>query len=223
LTLSCGGTAPWSVIIAGVDWVTANHVKPAVANMSIGGGAMQSVDDAITASINAGVVYAIAAGNNSYDACFYSPARTPLAITVGATASTDERSYFSNYGMCVDLFAPGSDITSAWHTSDTATNIISGTSMATPHVAGMVALYLEENPTATPQTVAQELTARAVPGKVINPGTGSPNLLLYAGCPVPGDTTPPQVALTAPGEGAALTGTVTLTAEATDDTGMKKV
>ncbi|HYI02390.1 Ig-like domain-containing protein [Hyalangium sp.] len=221
--LGCGGTAPWSVIIAGVDWVTTHHVKPAVANMSIGGGAMQSVDDAITASINAGVVYAIAAGNNSWDACLYSPARTPLAITVGATTHTDERSGFSNYGACVDLFAPGSDVLSTWHASDTATGTLSGTSMATPHVAGMAALYLEENPTATPQAVLEELTARAAPGQVINPGSGSPNLLLYAGCPVQGDSTPPQVTLTAPGGGAPLTGTVTLTAEATDDTGMKKV
>ena len=221
--LSCSGSGSWSGVVAGVDWVTANHVKPAVANMSLGGGAMQSVDDAVTNSINAGVTYAIAAGNDSGDACLKSPARTPSAMTVGSTTNTDARSSFSNFGTCVDIFAPGSNITSAWYTSDTSTNTISGTSMAAPHVAGVAALYLEQNPTATPQTVMQELAARATPGKVTSPGTGSPNLLLYSGCSGTGDTTPPVVALTTPVEGAALSGSVMLTADATDDTGVTRV
>jgi subtilisin family serine protease len=221
--LDCNGSGTWEGVIAGVDWVTANHVKPAVANMSLGGGAMQSVDDAVTQSINAGVAYAIAAGNNNGDACLMSPARTPKAMTVGATTPTDMRASFSNYGTCVDIFAPGFNITSAWYTGDTATYTLSGTSMAAPHVAGVAALYLEQNPTATPQTVMQDMAARATPGKVLSPGTGSPNLLLYNGCPDTGDTTPPTVALTAPQEGASLSGPVMLGAEATDNKNVTRV
>ncbi|MDY7232813.1 Ig-like domain-containing protein [Hyalangium rubrum] len=222
--LGCDGAAPASVIIAGVDWVTAHHMKPAVANMSLGIDIItQSLDDAVTASVQAGVVYTLSAGNNTADACYASPARTPLAITVGATTRTDARSSFSNYGLCLDLFAPGSDITSAWYTSDTASQILSGTSMAAPHVAGAAALYLEKDPTATPERVTDELIERATKGKVTGPGSLSPNRLLFSGCPVPGDTTPPQVALTAPVAGGTLIGTVTLRAEATDDTGIKRV
>jgi len=177
--LNCQGFGAWSGVIAGVDWVTANHVKPAVANMSLGGNAYQAADDAVTNSINAGVVYAIAAGNSNAPACSYSPARTPNAITVGATTNLDARSWFSNYGTCVDLFAPGGNITSAWWTSDTAVNTISGTSMAAPHVAGAAALYLEARPCATPAEVRDALVEHATSGVVTNPGAGSPNLLLY--------------------------------------------
>lgn len=178
--LDCGGSGTWSQVIAGIDWVRTNHVKPAVANMSLGGGANSSVDTATTNLINAGVTVAVAAGNDyGGDACIKSPARTPAAITVGSTDSNDARSGFSNVGTCLDLFAPGGGITSAWHTSTTATNTISGTSMASPHVAGAAALYLAGNPSASPATVRNALVSNATSGKVGNPGAGSPNLLLY--------------------------------------------
>ena len=179
--LDCTGSGLNSGVIAGVDWVTANAIKPAVANMSLGGSVSSTLDLAVQNSIAAGVTYAISAGNNNADACNQSPARAPNAITVGATTSTDARSSFSNFGTCVDIFAPGSSITSSYNTSDVATAILSGTSMASPHVAGVAALYLETAPNATPATVAAALTANASAGKVGSPGTGSPNLLLFSG------------------------------------------
>ena len=179
--LDCNGSGSYAGVIAGVDWVTANRVLPAVANMSLGGGASAAVDAAVTSSIAAGVSYAIAAGNNNADACSFSPARTPNAITVSATDANDARSSFSNYGTCVDIAAPGSSITSSWLTSDTATAVLSGTSMAAPHVAGVAALYLERAPGATPAQVAAKLASSAVSGVVTNPGAGSPNLLLHNG------------------------------------------
>jgi subtilisin family serine protease/PKD repeat protein len=223
--LDCGGSGTYAGVIAGVDWVTQNHIKPAVANMSLGGGASQSVDDAVTASIAAGVVYAVAAGNDNGNACLKSPARTPNALTVGSTTNTDARSSFSNYGTCVDIFAPGSSITSAWHSSDIATNTISGTSMASPHVAGAAALYLGTNPTAPPEQVMSVLTNKANADKVTSPGTGSPNLLLYTGFigNDNGDNTPPTASLTAPAEGSAVVGTVTVSASASDDVGVTRV
>ncbi len=166
--------------MAGVDWVTKNHKSPAVANMSLGGGASTSLDTAVTNSINSGVTYAIAAGNSKADACRYSPARVKAALTVGATTSSDARASYSNYGSCLDLFAPGSSITSAWIGSNTATNTISGTSMATPHVAGVAALYLQANLDATPATVAAAIKGATTTGVVGNPGRNSPNLLLYS-------------------------------------------
>jgi subtilisin family serine protease len=214
--IDCAGQGTASTVIAGVDWVTANHVKPAVANMSLAGPATQAVDDAVTASIQAGVFYAIAAGNNSMSACYLSPARTPAAMTVGATTSSDALAWFSNYGSCVDLFAPGQSITSAWPTSDTSTHTISGTSMAAPHVAGAAARYLEGHPLATSEEITSELTRNATPDKVLGAGAGSPNLLLYSGC-LGTNSTPPQVALTTPLPGAHLSGSVTLAATATDD------
>lgn len=177
--LDCNGSGTNSGVIAGVNWVTANRVRPAVANMSLGGGASTALDNAVKSSINSGVVYAVAAGNSNANACNTSPARVSAAITVGSTTSTDARSSFSNYGSCLDLFAPGSSITSAWHTSNTATNTISGTSMASPHVAGAAALYLQYSPSASPATVASSLNSTATTGKVTNPGSGSPNRLLY--------------------------------------------
>ncbi|AEB12761.1 S8 family peptidase [Marinithermus hydrothermalis] len=177
--LDCSGSGTNSGVIAGVDWVTQNHQSPAVANMSLGGGASQALDDAVRNSIAAGVTYVVAAGNENTDACTKSPARVSEAITVAATDSTDTRASFSNYGSCVDLFAPGVNITSAWHTSDTATNTISGTSMATPHVAGVAALYLEQNPTATPAQVKDAILSGATAGRVSGTN-GSPNLLLYS-------------------------------------------
>ncbi|MGK5739081.1 S8 family peptidase [Micromonospora sp. URMC 103] len=177
--LNCAGSGSTTAVVNGINWVTANAVKPAVANMSLGGGASSSIDNAVANSINSGITYAVAAGNASANACNYSPARTPAAITVGSTTSTDARSSFSNYGSCVDVFAPGSSILSAYRTSDTATSTLSGTSMASPHVAGAAALVLSANPGWTPAQVSSYLTSNATTGKVTNPGSGSPNRLLF--------------------------------------------
>ena len=184
--LDCSGSGTNSGVIAGVNWVAQNAIKPAVANMSLGGGASQALDDAVTGAVNAGVVFCVAAGNgdslgNPQDACTTSPARAAAAITVSATDSTDTKASWANYGTCVDIFAPGVNITSSWYSSTTATNTISGTSMATPHVAGASALYLAGNTTATPASVASALTSNATSGVVKSPGTGSPNRLLYTG------------------------------------------
>jgi subtilisin family serine protease len=178
--LNCQGSGTNSGVIAGVDWVTSNHVKPAVANMSLGGGASTALDNAVSNSVAAGVTYAVAAGNDNRNACNYSPARVESALTVGATTSSDARSSFSNYGSCLDVFAPGSSITAAWHTSDTATNTISGTSMASPHVAGVATLYLQSNPSASPASVGGAITGSATSGVLSGIGSGSPNLLLYS-------------------------------------------
>jgi len=178
--LNCSGSGTTSGVIAGINWVTSAHTTgKAVANMSLGGGVSTSLDNAVRNSIAGGVVYAIAAGNSNRDACKYSPARVSEAITVGATTSTDARASYSNYGTCLDLFAPGSSITSAWYSSNTATNTISGTSMATPHVAGVAALYLEGH-SGTPQQVRDAIVAAATSSVVGNPGRSSPNLLLYS-------------------------------------------
>jgi len=141
-------------------------------------------------SISSGVVYAIAAGNSNSNACNFTPARTPAAVTVGATEMTDARSSFSNFGTCLDIFAPGTNITSAWFSSDTATNTISGTSMASPHVAGGAALVLSANPGFTAQQVRDRLVADATPNKVTNPGTGSPNVLLFVNTALGGNQPP---------------------------------
>jgi hypothetical protein len=179
--LDCSGSGSNAGVIAGVNWVTANRVLPAVANMSLGGGASSALDTAVRNSIAAGVTYALAAGNENQNACNTSPARTAEGLTVGATTSTDARASYSNFGTCLDLFAPGSAITSAWYSGDTAASTISGTSMAAPHVAGAAALYLGANRTATPAQVAGALVNNATGAKVTNPGTGSPNRLLFVG------------------------------------------
>jgi subtilisin family serine protease len=184
--LDCQGSGTTAQVAAGIDWVTANAIRPAVANMSLGGGVDTTLDNAVTNSIASGVTYAIAAGNgdifgNRQNACNFSPARVPAAITVGATQNNDAAATFSNYGTCVDILAPGVNITSSWYTSTTATNTISGTSMATPHVAGAAALVLSANPTFTPQQVRDTLVNNATPNVVSNPGTGTPNRLLFVG------------------------------------------
>ncbi|MFJ5778308.1 S8 family peptidase [Streptomyces sp. NPDC093094] len=176
--LNNSGSGTTAGVVAGIDWVTANHSGPSVANLSLGGGASTAIDTAVRNSIASGVTYAVAAGNSNANASSYSPARVAEAITVGATTSTDARASYSNYGSVLDLFAPGSSITAGWYTSDTATNTISGTSMATPHVAGAAAVYLAGHTSATPAQVATALVNGATTGKVTGPGTGSPNRLL---------------------------------------------
>jgi subtilisin family serine protease len=204
--LDCSGSGTNSGVIAGVNWVAGNAIKPAVANMSLGGGASQALDDAVTAAVNAGVVFCVAAGNgdangNAVDACTTSPARAAAAITVSATDSTDTKPVWANTGTCVDIFAPGVSITSSWYSSTTATNTISGTSMATPHVAGASALYLAGNPTATPASVASALTSNSTTGVVKSPGTGSPNRLLYTGFIGGGGTPAPTISSFSPASG----------------------
>jgi subtilisin family serine protease len=180
--LDCSGSGSTSAVIAGIDWVIANHVAgtPAVANMSLGGGRSSALDIAVRSAVADGVVFVVAAGNSTANACQSSPAGEPLAITVGATTSADARSSFSNYGSCVDVFAPGSSITSAWYTSTTASNTISGTSMASPHVAGVVALGLEIAPNSSVAQISEWITSTATQGVISNAGSGSPNLLVYS-------------------------------------------
>jgi subtilisin family serine protease len=179
--LSCSGSGSNSGVIAGVNFVTQAHVAGtrAVANMSLGGGVSTALDNAVRASIADGVVYAIAAGNSNTNAANSSPARVGEAITVGASTRTDARSSFSNFGSVVDIFAPGSSITSAWMTSDTATNTISGTSMATPHVAGAAARVLQLNPTFTPAQVRNELVNTATLNRLTGVPSGTANRLLF--------------------------------------------
>ncbi len=187
--LDCSGGGSWSGVLAGIDWVTANHVKPAVANMSLGGAPVAAVDLAINNSIAAGVTYVVAGGNDyGKNACNYSPARVPNAITVGATDIADRRASFSNVGRCIDLFAPGVDIFSSFIYDDSSAVSLSGTSMASPHVAGVIARMLQLNPAATPATITNELLKWATSSKVRSAGTGSPNLLLH----IPGNGIDPD-------------------------------
>ncbi|MDT8436253.1 MAG: S8 family serine peptidase [Gemmatimonadota bacterium] len=181
--LDCSGSGTTSGVIAGIDWVTADHgSSPAVANMSLGGGASASLDEAVQTSIAAGVSYAVAAGNGNrggrqQDACGFSPARVPDAMTIGATNSSDAKASWSNFGDCVDWFAPGVGITSAWNTSTTATNTISGTSMATPHTTGVAALYLDANPGASTAEVRDALFAATTKNVVTSSSTANNHLL----------------------------------------------
>jgi aqualysin 1 len=186
----CSGGASYTTIIAAVDHVTAEKISnsgiPMVANMSLGGGVSSSLNNAVTNSINKGVVYAVSAGNSNANACNYSPASTPAALTVGSTTSSDARSSFSNYGTCVDLFAPGSSILSTVPGGGTGTK--SGTSMSAPHVAGVAALVLQANPTASAAQINQAIVDNATSGVLSSIGTGSPNKLLYS---LIGDPPPP--------------------------------
>jgi subtilisin family serine protease len=225
--LDCAGQGLTSSVVAGVDWVTNNRRLPAVANMSLGGGRSTALDAAVQRSMAAGVTFVAAAGNYNRDACQGSPAAVPGVITVGASTRTDGRASYSDYGTCVDLFAPGSSIVSSWFTSDTATASLSGTSMAAPHAAGVVALALQLYPAASPAEVAAALAANSTAGVLANIGTGSPNRLLYtgflAGGGQAGDATAPAVTLVAPANGATIRGTVNVCANASDDRGVARV
>ena len=207
--LGCSGSGANSGVVAGIDWVARNAQKPAVANMSLGGGASNATDSAVQRAVSAGVTMVVAAGNSNANACGASPARAPNAITVGATTRNDSRSGFSNFGTCVDIFAPGSGITSAWYQSNTQTRTISGTSMASPHVAGAAALYLGSNRNASPAQVTRAIVNSATRNKVRDARNGSPNLLLYVGsgggnpAPNPPAPTPP-----APSPGERYNGTM---------------
>ncbi len=201
--LSCSGSGSTSGVIAGIDYAVRHHQAgtPAVANMSLGGGYSPALNAAVAAGVADGITFVVAAGNSNADACNASPASEPTAVTVGSTTNSDARSYFSNWGSCLDIFAPGSGITSAWYTSPTATNTISGTSMASPHVAGGAALMLSATPSASPAGVVSALQQAATRG-VISDTVGSPNLLLNVGtgvAPAPsGSPTSDVTPITAP-------------------------
>ncbi|MER8036045.1 S8 family peptidase [Streptomyces hydrogenans] len=176
--LDDNGSGTTEQVVAGIDWVAQNHSGPSVANMSLGGGADEALDAAVKRAVDSGVTFAVAAGNETSDAGQGSPARVPEALTVASSTKDDEQSEFSNFGSVVDLYAPGSEITSAWNDSDTGVKTISGTSMASPHVAGAAALYLAGHPSATPADVAAALTGGATEGAIKNPSSGTPNKLL---------------------------------------------
>ncbi|MFY0510951.1 S8 family peptidase [Streptomyces anulatus] len=176
--LNNSGSGTTAGVIAGVDWITANHVASSVANVSLGGGPSTTLDNAVRRSIASGVTYSIAAGNSNAPASGFSPARVETALTVGATTRTDARATYSNHGPLVDLFAPGSDITAGWATSDTATYTGNGTSFAAPHVAGAAAVYLTNHPGSSPAAVGTALVNGATSNVLTGIGTGSPNKLL---------------------------------------------
>ena len=177
--LDCNGSGTTSTVIAGLDWVASQNPRNAVVNLSLGGGTSTALDDAINRVVNKDIVVVVAAGNNNADACNYSPSRVPAAITVGATTNQDQRANYSNYGKCLDVFAPGSNITSNWYSSNTATATASGTSMASPHVAGLAAIlraiYTGENVS----QITNRILNKATTNKVTDSQTGSPNRLLY--------------------------------------------
>jgi subtilisin family serine protease len=207
--LNCSGSGSVSGIINALNWVRSDTAhRPAVANMSLGGGFSSSLNTATANLANSGVFVAVAAGNSAANACNSSPASTSAAYTAAASDRSDRRASFSNYGSCVDGYAPGVSVTSDWYTGGTAT--LSGTSMASPHVAGAAAVYLEANPGATPAQVASALSAAATTGKVTSPGSGSPNRLLYSAPPGGGGTNPPPTDTCGPGtitDTGSLTGT----------------
>ncbi|WP_462153078.1 S8 family peptidase [Pseudoalteromonas xiamenensis] len=188
--LDCSGSGSYSDVIAGIDWVKQHANRPAVANMSLGGGISQAIDDAVNAAVRSGINFVVAAGNDNDLACNYSPARAQEALTVGASTRTDRRAEYSNFGGCVDVFAPGSDITSTWIGSSTATHVISGTSMAAPHVAGAAALLLESKPNLSPPEIKAELIRRSSKNKLTDLKVNSPNHLLFS---FDGETPDPDV------------------------------
>jgi subtilisin family serine protease len=175
--LNCSGSGSYSQVIAGVNWVTQNHASPAVANMSLGGSISSAVNSAVTSMISSGVFTAVAAGNSSANACNYSPSSVSSALTVAASDRTDTRASFSNYGSCVDVYAPGVSITSDWRNG--GTNTISGTSMASPHAAGVAALYKANFGNASASTIASWIVNNATASVIKNNPSGTPNKLLY--------------------------------------------
>lgn len=214
--LDCNGSGTFSGVIAGMDWVAARALGPSVANMSLGGGSSASVNEAVGRMFDAGVPTIVAAGNGdrrgrAQDACNYSPAGAPKAYTVGATTNTDSKTSWSNFGNCVDIFAPGASITAAWHTSNTAINTISGTSMAAPHVAGVAALYLQNNPGATSQQVYNAVSDLSTKNIVTNSNTANNHLLysLFDGSGNGGGSPDPEPE---PGDNAPLINTFTVNA-----------
>jgi subtilisin family serine protease len=202
--LDCNGSGTSSGVIAGLDWVSANRVLPAVVNMSLGGSYDAATNDAVQREISAGITVVVAAGNAAQNACLSSPSSAPNALTVGATTSSDAQASYSNFGSCVDLYAPGSNVYSAWNTDDTSMGYASGTSMASPHVAGAAALYLQNNPSASPAQVDQAIVYGATSGVLSYLGSGSPNLLLRVNgsggtiTPPPPPPPPPPSGNTAP-------------------------
>lgn len=189
--LDCAGTGPMSGVIAGIDWIAANRILPAVANMSMSASTSAALNDAIQRAINAGVTFAVAAGNNAQDACSYSPASATNAITVGAVMYPDYQAAYSNWGGCLDLYAPGSNINSATNAGDNSYNTASGTSMAAPHVAGAAALYLQANPSASPAAVASAIVGSTTNSLLVNLGAGSPNRLLRVNVATAAPAPPP--------------------------------
>ncbi|MFI6230977.1 S8 family peptidase [Micromonospora echinospora] len=179
--LNCQGSGSFATVIAGIDWITANAQRPAVVELAIGGSANTSLDTAVTNSINRGITYVTTGGSSNGSACNYSPGRVPGALTVVGTSATDARLSSGNYGSCIDLYAPGQNITSTWYTSNTAVNTISGGSTASAHVAGCAALALSANPTWSPAQVSNYLTTRATANIVTGVPSGTPNRLLYCG------------------------------------------
>ena len=224
--MDCTGSSPSSAIIAGVDWVTAHHVSPAVANMSIGGGANTALDFAVQKMIASGVTTVVAAGNNNQDACGFSPSRTSEAITVGNSGPDDARNATSNWGPCVDFFAPGTSILSVGADSDTATFVGNGTSKSAPFAAGVAALYLQNHPLATPIAVRDALlsfTTKHVITDAITPN----NHLLHTAELVEGngDFESPTTTVTFPVNGAGVprNRNVTIQAAASDNVGVSQV
>jgi subtilisin family serine protease len=188
----CSGTGPVSDVLAGIDWVAAHHASPAVAHLSLGGGTSDILDAALESATATGVTFVVAAGNGGGDACQMSPGRAPSAITVGATADNDARADFSNYGACVDIFAPGVEITSSSYWGDYITQVMSGTSMAAPHIAGAAALYLETHPAASPAEVTNAIRSAATQGVVTDIDGTTPNLFIFTGSSSPTPTPSPS-------------------------------
>ena len=219
--LGCDGPGWLSDLLAGIDWITTHHVRPAVINMSIGGGASEAFNESARAALAAGITFVAAAGNDSADACDGLVGGVAGLVVVGASGSSDAREPYSNYGRCVDLFAPGGDVMSAYAVSDDARAFMSGTSMASPHVAGAATLYLQKHPAATPAQVATALTGSATRGVMLDAGIGSPNRLLFT--PHFGDTTPPTISAIELASGATVSGIQALRVSAEDDIEMASV
>ena len=219
--LDCNGSGTVVGVINGVNWVAANRIQPSVANMSLGGGFSSAMNAAVAGMIAGGTFTAVASGNSNANACNSSPASEPTATTVNGSTNSDARASWSNFGACTDIFAPGLGITSAWIGSNSATATISGTSMASPHVAGAGALYLKANPGASPAQVDAALKSGAILNVITNPGTGSPNRLLnvsFIGGGTPGNQ-PPVANFAITCNATATSSSCSATSSSTDDAG----